>query len=339
MTQNVRFDLVEVSNEKAWKKAQKLILENVEAICRGLVTQTYIRTHALKTATLLLFGYVMVDQPERPKRGVSVSVVNKVVKVEKLAGFVIANSTDYPGFLYIDVICSHMKIGNLLLQHVEEYARNTLRLSGLILASLPHVIGYYRKMGFTNQLSCDIPEDAKINHIYNIKIKPLIEQYKGDFEKYIGDEVYLKFLELLMRSNLAKNKSCKKIEDCNIDGYLMMKCFAPIMTKKKVKHRLPPVEIIKPSSSLVKSVQRNSKKRSREEPLPRRTTTTKQSPSSREKTSPTPTRVKRSTKAPSKTTPSPRSPPLSPSTKKGQRGRTTRKRTTQKRYTKSEWFF
>jgi ribosomal protein S18 acetylase RimI-like enzyme len=199
---------------REWAQTLRSVVGRTNEVCQGLVASTYIRKDALNHSNYLIVGYV----PGREVRG-------KVTQL--LGGFLIANETEFPGFLYIDVVCANQPgLGEAMLNAAEKRASQR-GLEGLVLSSLPHVVGYYRRIGYRNRETCD-EENPKLSTSFVTMAKPLIDRYKKDVAKYIYDKEgaeYRKFLNELRKSNLAKNKNCKTVTDCNKDGYIMTKCF------------------------------------------------------------------------------------------------------------------
>jgi len=214
----------ETTPDKIWKQQMKRILARPEDICQKLVKSTYIRKDALAVSNFLVVGYVR----GREFRG----TVSRLI-----GGFLIANEAEFPGFLYIDVICSDQEgVGGKMMEAATARAK-ARGLQGIILSSLPHVVGYYRSLGFRNRDNC-VEENPKLGAAFVTLVKPLIDEYKGN-RKTLNQNVaahvynsrdkkgndYRKFLNELRKSHLAKNKQCRTVAHCNQDGYLMSKCF------------------------------------------------------------------------------------------------------------------
>ena len=195
------------------------VLGRSKDVCQGLVASTYIRKDALTVSNYLIVAYV----PGREFR-------NKIS--ELLGGFLIANETEYPGYLYIDVVCANRAgLGEAMLKSAEERTQQK-GLKGIVLASLPHVVGYYRRLGYFNRENC-AAENPALEKAFVTLAKPLIDKYKKDVVKHIYAKEgvsYRKFLDELRKQKLAKKKDCRNVTDCNTSGYVMTKCFSGVKT-------------------------------------------------------------------------------------------------------------
>lgn len=196
-------------------------------VCKGLVRATYIKKGALDAASLVIIGYVPGKQL---RTGIS----------KKIGGFLIANTIELKGFLYIDVVCANYpRLGTKLLEEAQKQAKKS-KLSGVALSSLAHVIGYYRKLGFKHSINCD-HETNELTQAFNKLAQPFIEKYKGKAPVYIATNDptasnYRKFLKLLVDLGFAKDEACNTVDLCNANGYIMTRCFI----EKTRKIELPP---------------------------------------------------------------------------------------------------
>ena len=116
-------------------------------LCRGKVSKIYARESA-RDADLLLLAF---DQYENNVRG----------SLRGYASIKVMNS----GHLYLDVVCrgltrrtrtSKMEpTGKAMISALKKYVR-AIDAPGIVLSSLRHVVGYYKKQGFrlTTDLDC-----------------------------------------------------------------------------------------------------------------------------------------------------------------------------------------
>jgi hypothetical protein len=171
------------NKQPEWLDLKKKIVNKSETICKGLLKKNFGR--ALEECSVIFVA----------------NHRDFFQKNDEIVGILIANLSTYPGFFYIDVVCANYKgVGGLLIEKAEEISRNNF-LKGLVLSSMPDVIGYYRKLGFENKL----PDCA-------------ISEYKKIETQDINSRDFLTYL--------TTDKNCSTISECNQEGYIMVKCFS-----------------------------------------------------------------------------------------------------------------
>ena len=212
--------------DKLWKRQLAAFVDLLPKYCQDAVTEHHITNTALKNATCLLVGRV---------RGAD----SKKRNAESMGGFLIANESEYPGYFFIDVVCADTAapgLGKAMVLHAEKIAKDKHK-TGVVLSSLPHVVGYYKSMGYKYRELCNDKEDAFLAKQSGKLTRPLIEKHKrmsptpAQWKSHIASDTkegkaYTKFLTLLMNKKLVKTKECGSVAECNVDGYIMTKCFA-----------------------------------------------------------------------------------------------------------------
>ena len=71
---------------------------------------------------------------------------------------------------------------------------------------MPHVVGYYRRLGFQNRKDCS-REHKELKEAFEKLAKPLISKYKRDVAMHINTKEgkdYREFLTKLISHKLAK---------------------------------------------------------------------------------------------------------------------------------------
>jgi len=140
------------------------------SLCRGMVSPAYAR-QSVRNADLLVLAY---DQYKNNVRGA-------------LRGF--ASIMVMPsGHLYIDVVCRGLSrrtrsnksepTGSAMITALKRYVR-TIDSPGIVLSSLRHVVGYYKKFGFrlTRDLDCSRRSVSSLNR------KTHLNSYAKNFYK------------------------------------------------------------------------------------------------------------------------------------------------------------
>ena len=184
-------------------------------VCGPWVKEHYLMNDAAHAATVLMLGNKFE--------------VSRHSFIKNVRGFVLANDTFMPGFLYVDVICSKEGgLGKELLAEAEKYAREK-NYDGLSLAALPHVVGYYHQLGFRNVLEC-MDANPELEELYRTRALPFVNRHKRDVAAHLEDkdedaENYRAFLTELMVRGLVKKKTCTDLSSCGEHGYIMLKCF------------------------------------------------------------------------------------------------------------------
>jgi hypothetical protein len=194
-----------------WNRMMSTIIDLTDSVCGELVTTTYIRDTSVKSAQLLITAIAP--------------------GTDDVIGFLIANDTEYPGYVYVDVVCSKQPgAGRMMLDIIEPHAEAG-GYAGVALSSLPHVVGYYRRRGYRHREQCipGVPEDPQVSRSFEELALPLIQKYKQDVVNYIDESPegsgYRRFLGGLIKRRLSKDKECTDLDACNVHGYVMMKCF------------------------------------------------------------------------------------------------------------------
>jgi len=164
---NVNVNDVEVIDRSADTKlfafkAQEILRSS--SLCRGQVSPAYFR-QSVRNADLLVLAY---DQYKNNVRG----------SVRGFASIKVMNS----GHLYIDVVCRGLSrrtrtnkmepTGRAMISALKTYAR-VIDAPGIVLSSLRHVVGYYKKHGFrlTTDLDCTRRSTSNRNARANVFAK------------------------------------------------------------------------------------------------------------------------------------------------------------------------
>jgi len=190
-----------------WEGKKKEFKRLTNQFCSDKVAIRYSNDYALEDATLLLEAYISGNE-----------------KMGKLGGFLIGNDLIYGDYLYIDVVCSNKGLGKALISTAKDIAKER-NLQGVILSSLEHVIGYYRKHDFENKESCsDIDDLVFLNNLYEEYAEPVIKKYGSKLPEIIADvDSYRHYLDVLSANGITPDKDCKEAK-CNANGYTMTWC-------------------------------------------------------------------------------------------------------------------
>jgi hypothetical protein len=133
-----------------WNKYKNTIQEKSDNICRGEISTDYLDNDKFKEIEYIIV--LLHLEKKRLRNGEK--TINSIVM-----GFVLCKSVYYSNYkkgLYVDVICANtkeynflLKGGKILLNEAQELARDK-GYSYVELSSLPHVLSYYRKIGFSH---------------------------------------------------------------------------------------------------------------------------------------------------------------------------------------------
>jgi hypothetical protein len=237
------------ANERAWAQAEKLITSMAQCkdtIC-GAVPLHFIETCALYNANAILLAFR--NSQCRPKRKCvrskeksegchepsipPVEVVKTKVKDEEetCAGFCLLQLRPRSSELYIDLMCAR-GAGSALVNVVKHLAKRW-EYSHVTLSSLPAAMNFYRKLGFQN---CELPMCVESPDIAMLAKSVQHKRFTSDQASEEDDE-FRELLEELISRRLIRNKRCRKISSCSIDGYTMTFCLkqhcGPTCTKDK----------------------------------------------------------------------------------------------------------
>jgi GNAT superfamily N-acetyltransferase len=190
----------------SWKNKKKEFKKLTNQFCSDKVAIKYSNDYALEDATLLIEGYISGNE-----------------KMGKIGGFLIGND-NYSDYIYIDVVCSNKGLGKILIDRAKDIAK-AKNLRGVILSSLEHVIGYYRKHDFENKESCSNNEEIVfLNNLYKDYAEPVIKKYGSKLPEILNDvDMYRHYLDIISANGLTPDKNCKEAK-CNSDGYTMAWC-------------------------------------------------------------------------------------------------------------------
>lgn len=217
MTEREKYVQIDIAGkgDAEWDEIYQAIIDN-SYICKGIVVSNYIESVALPNAECIMAAYAPDPDPTN--------------EYMNMYGLLIGNWTEYPGLFYVDVVCSlKAGIGAKLIEAATEYAKKQ-GLLGVKLASLAHVIGFYRKLGYRARETCFEQENDALRIAYKMYAEPFVQKWGRDSVNHLTDtdelaEDYRSYLDLLIGEKLAKNKNCKKVDECNSYGYLMTTCF------------------------------------------------------------------------------------------------------------------
>lgn len=240
---HMKFEILKPYNPD-FEKDAAFIKANIKELCKGLVTRTYIAKDKKNSATgvkelsaLHMADAIMLAYSEKKTRHGGKRVF--------VTGFAILNHQPANG-VYIDVICAK-GYGKQMIEHIEKYAKAEGK-AFVHLSALPHVINYYRKLGFVHSES----DECKEHHLVTKqaeKVKSLRfgkKKIKGvvytDAEMAVKDQKFDKLLKALVRHGYTKDKTCRGtklgymkfgsnvdgtpnyVNGCSVDGYIMRKC-------------------------------------------------------------------------------------------------------------------
>jgi len=224
---NPKYVEIHVANKgdgDEWDEIYQNVLDHSNDICRNPLVKIsidFIEDHLRFVADAIMVAYAPDALASAP---------DAATKYMNMYGFLIGNRTEYPGLFYVDLVCSSKPgVGEKLLEEATKYAKKQ-NLLGVKLAALPYVIGFYRKLGYRARETCFGQETDALRIAYDMHARPFVEKWGRDAINHITDtdtlaSGYRSYLDLLISSKLAKDKKCQKIEDCNMDGYVMTKCF------------------------------------------------------------------------------------------------------------------
>lgn len=188
----------------SWEIKKKEFKKLTNQFCSDKVAIKYSNDYAIEDATLLIEGYISGNE-----------------KMGKIGGFLIGNDS-YSDYIYIDVVCSNKGLGRILIDRAKDIAKEK-NLRGVILSSLEHVIGYYRKHDFENKESCSSDDDF-INNLYKEYAEPIIKKYGSKLPDILNDvDMYRHYLDILSANGITPDKDCKEAK-CNSSGYTMTWC-------------------------------------------------------------------------------------------------------------------
>lgn len=131
--------------------------------------------------------------------------------------------------LYVDLICAK-NAGRQLMNAIFQYGKN-LGLEHITLSALPSSLLFYRKLGFKHIDPCSTDQCNELPEITEQASKVADYKFENHFEAE-EHKPFHKLLRLLIKNNLTKNKKCKRVPECRMDGYLMSCCL----------HAAPPQE-------------------------------------------------------------------------------------------------
>jgi len=243
-----------------WNEALDHTVRSLDFLCRSLMDRTYFVNKTLDKVTHVGLGFL-----QRPlRRGRTARVVVGFCLVRELRSA-----------WHIEMLCSR-GYGSRLLQNAEARARAHGR-SRVVLAALPHVVNYYRKLGYSNhtRLCHDdravqrfLAQDRKRHREAQEKqqewlakeaenqrqneanlarwearggkkprllptyyksahtaLPPLVTSLKfatpSDAHRH---KRFKQFLRVLIHNHLTANPTCGSVDQCKVDGYLMVKC-------------------------------------------------------------------------------------------------------------------
>ena len=198
-------------NDVSWTIWLKVIADNAERLCANDVDPGYIRRYSLPKADVILVNMIMPSPTQTRSKSISI----------KLNGFVIMQiKKDY---IFIDVICAS-GVGKVLLSKVEKIARQRKK-KYIVLNALPHVINFYKKLGFVHgEKVCQSPNNVR-------EMEKPISSFKF---KHVRDAMahyrFVKFIKFLISKELTaiedvnKKKKCNGLYACANEGFVMTKC-------------------------------------------------------------------------------------------------------------------
>lgn len=171
------------------------------SICGALVSHTYVKRNAIENADMIVVSLTK----KRTRTGERIN----------LHGFALIRTKK--SALYVDVICAK-GVGKKILQRVYENAQH-MGKRFITLSALPHVIHFYRKEGFIHS------ENACVEHdnIKRVARESAHMRFKTN-NQAITNESFRKLLLILIKHGLVSDKSCREINVCKDNGFLMTKC-------------------------------------------------------------------------------------------------------------------
>ena len=198
----VKYTVIYPEHSK-WDTQKAFIRANLGRICQGLVNRTWVTNTSLKNADALVMAYTEKSMRHGGSRW-------------DVKGFAILNIET--NSVFIDLICAR-GYGSKLIATIEREARK-LDKRYVSLSALPHVINYYRRIGFVHATTgaCKEHDDVQTEaeKVKNMRF--------ADDDAAAKNRAFARFLRFLVRKGFNKDPTCKSIKKCNIDGYLMRKC-------------------------------------------------------------------------------------------------------------------
>lgn len=182
----------------------------MDYLCKGQISPKYIRSHTKGFRDPTTKKWVSSDADflffTNNTRGDTVNFA--ICKIE--------GST-----LFISAICASFGGADLL-----KYIINYATLNGfrrVQLAALSHVVNFYKKYGFKPSETCTV--DESIEKI-DVQLTQLNGKYKvfSSPEDALADQKFKNYLMLLVKKGLAYDKTCKGVENCSDEGFLMTIC-------------------------------------------------------------------------------------------------------------------
>lgn len=177
---------------------QDFVKTKIRSLCKGGVDRSYILLDALPKAHALVMAYE-VSKTRNSQR-------------TNVLGFAIVRRKSY--YVYLDVICAQ-RVGSKLLEQIISLAREW-KVGTIQIASVPAAMPYWLKMGFVNsRTSCkwDSDLEAAALKVAKTQVKP--GKTNGIIQTY---------LKKLVAKKLGIHSSCKTVQDCSVDGYVMSLC-------------------------------------------------------------------------------------------------------------------
>lgn len=245
---NLRYFMVkrDEANESAWNQAQLLVLtlaQTRDSICEPIPV-SFIQTAALTHADVLLFAFLKTDCRRKRRRANDepvlvtprdqpVPTASEVVPPayrtrqqqkhegasdETCAGFAILQLHEAPRSLYIDLMCAR-GAGGALVNVIKQLAVRW-NYSHITLSALPVAINFYRRYGFQH---AELPCCAEDDDLRDMSEQTQHKRFHNEQEA-VEDPEFYSLLSALVKRRLVRNKRCRKIETCSVDGFSMIYC-------------------------------------------------------------------------------------------------------------------
>jgi len=202
-----------------WNKYKKLVLNNIENVCKGGISAAYLDDDSFNDVEYLILLFHLTHKRLRYDRD---------IESETLMGFILANTNYLPNgekSLYVDVLCSNTKPYNYLLRGGKILLNEALNIANnmsynyLELSSISQVLSYYRKLGFSHYDPVLKKEDDELNRLGNLNLNLMLENMDEVTEMILIEKalkvshVNNELNEELLRENLKTYLNLEELPD------------------------------------------------------------------------------------------------------------------------------
>jgi hypothetical protein len=196
----------EVKNETQWKSIKslvKLFADSMISELTGKVDWKWIESHVLtKTEAILLVYRADTHKARNNSNDVQWNCVGFALLEFKI------------DHIYISMLCAKGG-GRALIEEIKSLSQQ-YHLPYIVLAAVPYVINFYRKLGFRHCL----PGQQESRIIYRGAQAMINKTFRTNFEA-VYDLQFHSFLKLLLRSKLGQDSQCTLVEHSHVSGFIM----------------------------------------------------------------------------------------------------------------------